>query len=136
MQRVPVGFPSETLKRLINNELLRLRVAWTIIPVHAPLVVPRHVRKSTSAARRMTCLLSRPHDRPTFDAAAEAAVLKADTRARRRRPRASSRLDRHTHELLALYDAGATIAELQRWLEARRVRVHQTTVGRWLRRRG
>ena len=51
-------------------------------------------------------------------------------------PRSSSRLDRHTHELLALYDAGATVAELQRWLAARRVRVHQTTVGRWLRRRG
>ncbi len=72
----------------------------------------------------------------TFDAAAEAARLKADTRARRRRRRTASRLDRHTHELLALYDAGASVAELQRWLEARRVRVHQTTVGRWLRRRG
>ncbi len=84
----------------------------------------------------MTRLLSRPHDRKPFDAAAEAASLKADTRARRRRRRTPSRLDRHTHELLALYDAGATVAELQRWLEARRVRVHQTTVGRWLRRRG
>ena len=84
----------------------------------------------------MTRLLSRPRNRPTFDAAAEAARLKADTRARRRRRRTASRLDRHTHELLALYDAGASVAELQRWLEARRVRVHQTTVGRWLRRRG
>ena len=84
----------------------------------------------------MACLLTRPHDSPTFDAAVEAARLKADTRARRRQRRVSSRLDRHTHELLALYDAGATVAELQRWLEARRVRVHQTTVGRWLRRRG
>ena len=84
----------------------------------------------------MTCLLSRPRNRPTFDAAAEAARLKADTRARRRRRRTASRLDRHTHELLALYEAGASVAELQRWLEARRVRVHQTTVGRWLRRRG
>ena len=80
--------------------------------------------------------MARSHDKPTFDAAAEAVRLKADTRARRRRRRTSSRLDRHTHELLALYDAGATVAELQRWLEARRVRVHQTTVGRWLSRRG
>jgi len=84
----------------------------------------------------MTSRLSRPTDRPPFDAAAEVATLKADTRARRRRRRTSSRLDRHTRELLALYDAGATVAELRRWLEARRVRVHQTTIGRWLRRRG
>ena len=84
----------------------------------------------------MTCLLSRPLDKTTFDAVAEAARLKADTQARRRRRRTSSCLDRHTHELLALYDAGATVAELQRWLEARRVHVHQTTIGRWLRRCG
>ena len=84
----------------------------------------------------MTNLLSLSRNRPAFDAAAEAARLKADTRVRRRRRRNVSRLDRHTHELLALYDAGATIAELQRWLEVRRVRVHQTTVGRWLRGRG
>ncbi len=77
-----------------------------------------------------------PSDASTFDAAAEVACLKADTRARRRRRRTASCLDRHTHELLALYDAGASVAELQRWLEARRVRVHQTTIGRWLRRRG
>ena len=73
----------------------------------------------------MTRLLSRPRNRTTFDAPAEAARLKTDTRARRRRCRTVSRLDRHTHELLALYDAGTTVAELQRWLEARRVRVHQ-----------
>ncbi|MCY4011370.1 MAG: hypothetical protein OXG82_01500 [Gammaproteobacteria bacterium] len=84
----------------------------------------------------MTARLSRAHNRPSFNAASEVARLKADTRARRRRRRVPSRLDRHTHELLALYDAGATVAELQRWLAARRVRVHQTTVGRWLRRRG
>ena len=84
----------------------------------------------------MTDRLSRTHHTPPFDAAGEVAHLKADTQARRRRRRAPSRLDRHTHELLALYDAGATVAELQRWLAARRVRVHQTTVGRWLRRRG
>ena len=84
----------------------------------------------------MTCLLSPSYNSPTFDAAAEAARLKAETRARRRLRRTSSRLDRHTHELLTLYDEGATVAELQRWLQARHVRVHQTTVGRWLRRRG
>ena len=102
---------------------------------HAPFVVPRHDRKAAPAARRVTRLLSRPHDSLTFDATAEVASLKAATKARRRLRRTPSRLDRHTHELLALRDAGATVAELQRWLEARRVRVHRTTVGRWLRRR-
>ena len=73
---------------------------------------------------------------PTFDAAAEAARLKAETRARRPRRHGRSRLDRHAHELLALADAGCTTAELRRWLADRRVRVHHSTVARWLRRHG
>ncbi len=95
-----------------------------------------HSRQAAPAVPRVTDGLSSPHDTAPFDAAAEVADLKANTRARRRRRRAPSRLDRHTHELLALHDAGATVAELQRWLAARRVRIHQTTVGRWLRRHG
>ena len=73
-------------------------------------------------------------DGNTFDAAAEAALLREQTRARRHRRLAVSRLDRYTLELLALHDAGSTTAELQRWLGHRRVRVHHSTVARWLRR--
>ena len=76
-----------------------------------------------------------PPDGP-FDAVAEAARLRTQTKARRQRVRRSSRLDRHTIELLALRDAGATTEELRRWLLARRVVVHHATVARWLRRNG
>ena len=75
-----------------------------------------------------------PSDRKTFDAAAEAARLRKQTRTRRRSRHAVSRLDRYTLELLALHDAGSTTAELQRWLRDRRIRVHHSTVARWLRR--
>ena len=44
-----------------------------------------------------------------------------------------SKLDRHGAELLALRRAGATIAQLTRWLRFRRdTAVAATTVGRWL----
>ena len=44
-----------------------------------------------------------------------------------------SRLDRHAAELLALRRAGATVAQLTRWLRLRRdTVVAATTVGRWL----
>ena len=74
------------------------------------------------------------NDPETFDAAAEAARLREQTRARRHRRHAVSRLDRHALELLALREAGSTTAELQRWLADRRIRVHHSTVARWLRR--
>ena len=82
----------------------------------------------------MTKPLPVSSDRKTFDAAAEAARLREQTRARRRNRHAASRLDRYTLELLTLHDAGSTPAELQRWLGDRRVRVHHSTVARWLRR--
>ena len=70
----------------------------------------------------------------SFDAAAEAALLKAQTRARRRPRYRRSRLDRYKRELLALRKEGCTTAELQRWLLAHRIRVQHATVARWLRR--
>ena len=82
----------------------------------------------------MTEPLSASSDSKTFDAAAEAAALREQTRARRRRRRTVSRLDWYAAELLALHDAGSTTAELQRWLGKHRIRVHHSTVARWLRR--
>ena len=73
-------------------------------------------------------------DENAFDAAAEAALLRAQTRARRRPRYRRSRLDRYKGELLALRDEGCTTAELQRWLMAHRIRVQHATVARWLRR--
>ena len=80
----------------------------------------------------------RPESTPNgpFEAAAEAARLRAQTRARRRPRYRRSRLDRYKRELLALRDEGCTTAELQRWLLAHRIRVQHATVARWLRRHG
>ena len=75
-------------------------------------------------------------DGNTFGAAAEAARLRAQTRARRRPRYRRSRLDRYKGELLALRAEGCTTAELQRWLLAHRIRVQHATVARWLRRHG
>ena len=51
-----------------------------------------------------------------------------------RRTKRRSRLDRHAAELLALWRAGATLAQLTRWLRWERdTVVAATTVGRWLR---
>ncbi len=49
-----------------------------------------------------------------FDTAAELAALQAQTRRIRRVRYRPSRLDRYTGELLSLYQAGASAAELQR----------------------
>lgn len=54
-----------------------------------------------------------------FDTAAELAALQAQTRRIRQVRYRPSRLDRYTGELLSLYQAGASAAELQRWLRAR-----------------
>ena len=75
-------------------------------------------------------------DGNAFDATAEAARLRAQTRARRRPRYRRSRLDRYKGELLALRDEGCTTAELQRWLLAHRIHVQHATVARWLRRHG
>ena len=51
-------------------------------------------------------------DANASDATAEAARLRAETRARRRPRYRRSRLDRYKGELLALRDEGCTTAEL------------------------
>lgn len=42
-----------------------------------------------------------------------------------------SRLTPHTAQILALKAAGASIAEIQRWLRAKRIRVDESTVRRF-----
>ncbi|MCP5915771.1 hypothetical protein NL317_27525, partial [Klebsiella pneumoniae] len=71
-----------------------------------------------------------------FDTAAELAALQAQTRRIRQVRYRPSRLDRYTGELLSLYQAGASAAELQRWLRARRIKVVLSTVTRWLEKNG
>jgi len=42
-----------------------------------------------------------------------------------------NRLTPHTAQILALKGAGASIAEIQRWLRARRIRVDESTIRRF-----
>jgi hypothetical protein len=69
-----------------------------------------------------------------FDAAAEVAKLKAQTKAIRNRPyfRRISKLDKFRGELLSMYRAGASGSELLRWLKSRRVNCAHSTLSRYL----
>ena len=69
---------------------------------------------------------------PPFDVQAELTALKTQTQVIRQRRYSRSRLDRYKGELLQLYRAGASAAELQRWLRRQRVKVAWSTVYRWL----
>ena len=67
-----------------------------------------------------------------FDLDTELTALKTQTQVIRKRRYSRSRLDRYKGELLQLYRAGASAAELQRWLRRQRVKVAWSTVYRWL----
>ncbi len=71
----------------------------------------------------------------SFDPVTELANLRQQAAITRKQPslrRRTSRLDAHTAELLALYQAGANAAEIQSWLRDQRVLVVHSTVARWL----
>lgn len=67
-----------------------------------------------------------------FDVETELAKLKAETRALRQTRFKNSRLNTYRGELVTMHKEGATVAELQRWLKAKRISVVWTTVKRWL----
>jgi hypothetical protein len=74
-----------------------------------------------------------------FDVQSELSTLKDQTKTIRKRSYSArkSRLDKYTHQLLALNQAGASGAELQRWLRAnKRIKVAHSTVLRWLDKHG
>ncbi|MCP4934161.1 MAG: hypothetical protein GY927_08140 [bacterium] len=73
-----------------------------------------------------------------FDATAEVERLKAQTKARRKRvySRRISKLDAYKGELLSLHRAGASGAELQRWLKEKRITCALSTVLRYLQKNG
>lgn len=71
-----------------------------------------------------------------FDVETELAKLKAETRELRQKRFKNSRLNAYRGELVTMYAEGATVAELQRWLKAKRISVAWTTVKRWLDNRG
>ncbi|MGL4668192.1 MAG: hypothetical protein ACRCWR_09705 [Saezia sp.] len=67
----------------------------------------------------------------SFDAKTEVLRLKLDTKTRRYRSRQSC-LKRFEAEILALWQEGASVAEIQRWLASHRLRVVHSTISRWL----
>ena len=67
-----------------------------------------------------------------FDVETELAKLKAETRELRQKRFKNSRLNSYRGELVKMRSKGATVAELQRWLKAKRISVAWTTVKRWL----
>ncbi|WP_210448030.1 hypothetical protein [Vibrio crassostreae] len=74
-----------------------------------------------------------------FDVQSELSALKSQTQSIRKRAYSArkSRLDKYTHQLLTLNQAGASGAELQRWLRAnKRIKVAHSTVLRWLEKNG
>jgi hypothetical protein len=75
---------------------------------------------------------------PEFDAVAEVQRLKAQAKARRKRnySRRISKLDKYKGELLSMYRAGASGADLQRWLKEKRIICALSTVLRYVQKNG
>jgi hypothetical protein len=73
-----------------------------------------------------------------FDAQAEVQRLKAHTKAIRKREysRRVSKLDKYKGELISMYRAGASGAELQRWLKEKRISCALSTVLRYVQKNG
>lgn len=74
-----------------------------------------------------------------FNVQSELLELKSQTQSIRKRSYSArkSRLDKYKFQLLELYKAGATGAELQRWLRKnKRIKVAHSTVLRWLEKNG
>lgn len=67
----------------------------------------------------------------SFDAKAEVVRLKLETRVKRRRIRQSC-LKRYESQILALRQEGASVAEIQRWLRSKGLKVAHSTISRWL----
>ncbi|WP_126979723.1 hypothetical protein [Saezia sanguinis] len=65
-----------------------------------------------------------------FNPQAEVASLKGHKRAMRK-PR-TFKLMRYGSQLLALHAQGATVADLQRWLQKHKITVAHSTISRWL----
>lgn len=71
-----------------------------------------------------------------FDVNTELKTLREQTKIIRQKRYSRSRLDKYAGELLTLHRAGATTAELQRWLRGQRIKVVHSTVARWLAKHG
>jgi hypothetical protein len=71
-----------------------------------------------------------------MDAKAEVERLAALVKARRKKPYASSKLDKFKHEILRLKAEGATLEMLRLWLSEKRIKANISTISRWLKKHG
>lgn len=73
---------------------------------------------------------------PGFDASAELSKLKAQTKAirKRRYSQRKSKLDPYHGEIIQLLEAGASGAEVRRWLRGLNIEVSPSTLSRWIKR--
>tara|TARA_R110002094_G_scaffold9557_2_gene19032 strand:+ start:5242 stop:5466 length:225 start_codon:yes stop_codon:yes gene_type:complete len=67
---------------------------------------------------------------------AEVRTMKEQTKIIRKNRFYKSKLDKHHDSLIGLQQAGATKAEIQRWLKKKDIKVVWTTVHRWLQKHG
>jgi DNA-binding CsgD family transcriptional regulator len=67
-----------------------------------------------------------------MNAKKEVERLRAQVKLARQKRYYKSRLDPYAHEIQALRAAGATYREIQLWLREHRVKVHRTSISRFL----
>jgi len=71
-----------------------------------------------------------------FNIEDELEKLKKQTKTIRKTKHYNSRIDRYKGEVLKLNKAGASIAEIQRFLRGKRIKLVHSTVSRWLKTNG
>lgn len=71
-----------------------------------------------------------------FNTEDELNKLQQQTKAIRKTKHYKSRIDRYKGEVLKLHKAGATIAEIQRFLRSKRIKLVYSTVLRWIEKHG
>jgi hypothetical protein len=73
---------------------------------------------------------------PDFDVSEEISKLKAQTKAirKRRYSQRKSKLDPYHGEIIQLLNAGASGAEIRRWLLGLNVEISPSTLSRWIER--
>ena len=71
-----------------------------------------------------------------FNAEEESVKLRTLQQLRRKRKFQPSKLDPHTHRLLALHRVGSSLSELQLYLKLENITVARSTIHYWLKKHG
>jgi len=71
-----------------------------------------------------------------FNTEEELKKLQQQTKTIRKTKYYKSRIDRYRGEVLKLHKAGASVAEIQRFLRSKRIKLVHSTISRWLAKHG